>query len=264
MPRRIVALLTDFGTAGPYVAAMKGAILSVCPDVDLLDVTHEAPPHNVAGGAAVLEAAVPYLPRGTIVVAVVDPGVGTGRHSLAAESGGYVLLGPDNGLLAPLLDLWGVETLVSIDEPRFARAAVSATFEGRDRFAPAAGWIAAGTAVSDLGPPLPGYLPLDRPQPCGVDGRVLTGSVVWVDRFGNLVTNISRGVWLRESQGRTGVVWVSGDCVGAPVRTYADLAAGTPGVLFGSTDRLEIAVREGHAAQRFGAVPGAVVEVVWG
>ena len=206
---------------------------------------------------------MPYLPRGTIVVAVVDPGVGAGRHALAAEAGGYVLLGPDNGLLAPLLDLWGVETLVSIDEPRFARASVSATFEGRDRFGPAAAWIAAGTAVIDLGSPLTHYVPLDRPQPCG-DGRVLTGFVVWVDRFGNLVTNISRSVWLRESRGRAGVVWVSGERVGAPVRTYADLAAGTPGVLFGSTDQLEIAVREGHAANRFRAAPGAAVEVVWG
>ncbi|MDO8835803.1 MAG: SAM-dependent chlorinase/fluorinase [Vicinamibacterales bacterium] len=263
MPRRIVALLTDFGTAGPYVAAMKGAVLSVCQDIDLLDITHEVTPHDIAGGAAVLAAATPYLPRGTIVVAVVDPGVGAGRHALAAESGGYVLLGPDNGLLAPLFDLWGVETLVSIEEPRFARGAVSATFEGRDRFGPAAAWIAAGTAVAELGPPLSRYRPLNGP-PLRAEPRALSGSVVWVDRFGNLVTNISRRAWLGEGRGRAGVVSIAGACVGEPVRTYADLAAGAAGALFGSPDQLEIAVREGSAAERFRAGPGAGVEVVWG
>jgi hypothetical protein len=262
MPRRVIALLTDFGTAGPYVAAMKGAILNVCPEVDLVDITHEIAPHDIAGGAAILAAAVPYFPPGTIVVAVVDPGVGSGRQALAAETGGYVLLGPDNGLLAPLLDEWGVATLVSIEEARFARAAVSATFEGRDRFGPAAGWIAAGTGVADLGPPVSHYAPTDRPGPRG-EGRALTGSVVWVDRFGNLVTDISRSTWMRESQGRGGSVWVAGTCVGEPVRTYGDLAAGAPGALFGSTEQLEIAVREGRAADRFGASPGAVVKVVW-
>lgn len=263
MPRRIIALLTDFGTFGPYVAAMKGAILSVCPEVDLVDITHEIAPHDIPGGAAILAAAVPYFPRGTIVVAVVDPGVGSGRQALAAEAGGYVLVGPDNGLLAPLLDEWGAATLVSIDDPRYARAAVSATFEGRDRFGPAAAWIAGGTAVAELGPPVSHYVPLGRPQPRG-EGRTLTGTVVWVDRFGNLVTNISRITWMRESQGRSGSVWVAGTCVGEPVRTYADLAAGSPGALFGSTEQLEIAVREGRAADRFCASPGAVVEVVWG
>ena len=108
MSRRIIALLTDFGTAGPYVAAMKGAMLSVWPAIDLIDITHEVAPQDIAGGAALLQATVPYFPAGTIFVAVIDPGVGTRRRGLAAEAGGFTFVGPDNGVLAPVLDELGV------------------------------------------------------------------------------------------------------------------------------------------------------------
>ena len=116
---------------------------------------------------------------------------------------------------------WASATLVSIEEPRFARPSVSHTFEGRDRFGPAAAWIAAGTPVAELGPALAAYVRLERPGPTVSGGR-LRGTVVWVDTFGNLVTDISRNIWQRESQGRTGRVWLNGVCAGGLVRTYAD------------------------------------------
>lgn len=262
MSRPLLALLTDFGWGGHYVGAMKGAILSICRDVDLVDITHDVPPQDVAAGAMHLMAVVPYFPAATIFLVVVDPGVGTGRAALAARAGGHVFVGPDNGVLAPVLDELGPACVVSIQDPARARSRVSRTFEGRDRLGPGAAWIASGLPVESLGPAVPDYRRLESRQALASAER-MWGEVVWVDRFGNLVTNITRTAWSEAAGGRGGVVTLNGVPVGAPVRTYADVEAGEPCVLFGSTEQLEIAVRNGNAALRLDAGAGARVEVVW-
>jgi hypothetical protein len=262
MSRPLIALLTDFGWSGPYVGAMKGAILTVCREVDLLDLTHDVPPQDVAAGAMHLRAVVPYFPAGTIFLTVVDPGVGTARAALAARAGGHVFVGPDNGVMAPVLDELGASLVVAIDDPARARAMVSRTFEGRDRLGPAAAWIASGVPLESLGPAVRDYRRLEIPRPVAAPDR-LSGEVVWVDRFGNLVTNITRVSWADAARGRAGEVMLDGAPIGAPVRTYADAAPGEPLVVFGSTEQLEIAVRNGDAARRFAARAGARVVVVW-
>jgi S-adenosyl-L-methionine hydrolase (adenosine-forming) len=262
MGRRIVALLTDFGAAGHYVGAMKGAMLSVCPEIDLVDITHEIAAHDIRAGARHLLAAAPYFPRDTVFLAVVDPGVGTSRLALAAEAGGYAFVGPDNGILADSLDALHADVVVALEPGRFALPVVSRTFEGRDRLGPAAAWIASGVPVASMGPVVPGYVRLPRPTVDVLSDR-LCGVVDWVDRFGNLVTNISRQDWGGAAAGRAAAVYLNRSEIGALVASYGEVEVGEPCAVFGSTDYLEIAVREGHAERRLSAGPGALVEVVW-
>lgn len=261
MTQPVIAILTDFGTADHYAGAMKGAILSVCRQAILVDITHGIPPHDVAAGALELAAAVPYFPEGTVFLAVVDPGVGSARRALAAEAGGFRFVGPDNGILAPALDQLPAGVVVSLDRPGFARQAISRTFEGRDRLGPAAAWLAAGTPLGDLGSPASDYVRLIVPEAAVRPGRIL-GEILLVDRFGNLVSNIRRGDLGTPGAG-VPIVRVAGREIGPLVDTYAAVAPGTACALIGSTDRLEIAVCEGSAAVELGARRGEPVEVVW-
>jgi hypothetical protein len=260
--RPIVALLSDFGSIDHYVGAMKGAILSVCREASLVDITHGIAPQDVAGGARHLAAAAPYFPPGTVFVAVVDPGVGTGRRAIAASAGGCHFVGPDNGVLSWALEAWPVEAIVAVENSRVARPTVSRTFEGRDRFGPAAGWLALGTPLADLGPAVTDFVRLERHGPVA-GTHELRGEVAWVDRFGNLVSNVSRADWDRLARGRHGLVFVAGQLVGQPVATYGAVSTGEPCAVFGSTDHLEIALRDGNAAERFVARAGTPVTVVW-
>src|SRR5690349_7405576 len=144
MARPIVALLTDFGTRDHYVGTMKGVMLGICAELSCVDITHDVPPHDVLAGALELAAAYRYFPVGTIFLVVVDPGVGSARRGLAAEAGDYRFVAPDNGVLTPVLDQHQPRRIVELTERRYARATVSRTFEGRDRLAPAAAWMAKG------------------------------------------------------------------------------------------------------------------------
>ncbi len=260
MARPIVAFLTDFGTRDPYVGAMKGVVLSICPDVTLVDLSHDLPPHDIRAGARVLAACADYYPAGTIFVAVVDPGVGSARKAIAAEAGEYRVVGPDNGVLGALLERHPPKRIVELTDRKFQRPTVSRTFEGRDRFAPAAAWLAKGTAVSALGRTVHGFERLIYPAPVvgenGIDGEVDS-----VDRFGNLISNIDRPAI--EPLLRDGPidVRVGGSEIPRLVATYAEAAPGDICALFGSTDHLEIAVNGASAAAHFGAGAGTPVTV---
>src|SRR5687768_15028368 len=140
--RPVIALLSDFGTRDHYAGTMKGVILNICPDVTLVDITHDVPAHDVLDGALQLAAAARYFPAGTIFLAVVDPGVGGARRGIAAEAGDYRFVAPDYGVLTAVLREFTPKKIVELTERRYARPTVSRTFEGRDRFAPAAGWLA--------------------------------------------------------------------------------------------------------------------------
>jgi S-adenosylmethionine hydrolase len=205
MVRPVIALLTDFGTRDAYVGAMKGVVLAVCPDVTLVDLTHDIPPQDVRTGARVLADCCDYYPAGTIFVAVVDPGVGSARRALAIDAGHYRFVGPDNGVLSAALARHQPSRLVELTERTYQRPTVSRTFEGRDRFAPAAAWLARGVAVSQLGRDVSDYARLDWPLAVVTDHDI-AGVVDYADRFGNLVTNIPRqALDLRGGGGRTGV-----------------------------------------------------------
>ncbi|CAN5860664.1 SAM-dependent chlorinase/fluorinase [soil metagenome] len=258
--RPVIALLSDFGTRDHYVGMMKGVIIGICPDVTLVDITHEIAPHDVMDGALELAASYKFFPAGTIFLAVVDPGVGSARRGVAAEIGDYRFVCPDNGLLSAIVRDVPPKKVVELTERRYARPTVSRTFEGRDRFAPAAAWLAKGIQLAAMGRNVADYTRLDIPLPViGDDG--IAGTVLRLDRFGNLVTNIDRKTF--EKFGKEGGVQIAAGIrtVGRLVATYADIQPGEVCALFGSTDHLELAANAGSAADALGLSGGAPVKV---
>ena len=247
--RPVIALLSDFGTRDHYAGTMKGVILNICPDATLVDITHEVPAHDVLDGSLQLAGAARYFPAGTIFLAVVDPGVGSARRGIAAEAGDYRFVAPDNGVLTSVLRAWAPKKIVELTDRRYARPTVSRTFEGRDRFAPAAAWLAKGTQLTALGRPAPDYHRLDIPV-AAVDEASVSGVVLRIDRFGNVVTNIDRKTF--ESVAKSGSMEVTAgtQAIGRLVATYADIQAGEICALFGSTDHLELAANSESAADR--------------
>ena len=199
--RPIIALLTDFGTRDHYAGTMKAVALGICPDATLVDITHDIAAHDVLGGALELAASYRYFPAGTIFLVVVDPGVGSSRRGIAAEAGDYRFVAPDNGVLTLVLDEAPPRKVVELTERRYARPTVSRTFEGRDRFAPAAAWLAKGVELTAFGRPAGTVMRLDIPQPLISDDE-LSGEVLRVDRFGNLITNIDRRAFDKFAGGR--------------------------------------------------------------
>jgi len=258
--RPVIALLTDFGSQDHYAGTMKGVILGICPDATLVDITHDIPPHDVMAGALELAAAYRYFPAGTIFVAVVDPGVGSARRGVAADTGDYRFVAPDNGVLTQVLRESPAKKIVELTERRYARPTVSRTFEGRDRFAPAAGWLAKGTLLPALGRPVADIQKLDIPLPES-DADTVRGVIVRVDRFGNLVTNIDRKSVERLGQGSAITIDAAGQRIERLVATYAELSPTGVGALFGGTDHLELAAPSSSAADRLGLTRGAVVTV---
>jgi S-adenosylmethionine hydrolase len=259
--RSVVALLTDFGTRDHYAGAMKGVILGICPEAALVDITHEIPPHDILAAALELGACYRTFPQGTVFLVVVDPGVGSARRPIAADAGDYRFVGPDNGVFTTVFRDTPPRRVVELTERRYARPTVSRTFEGRDRFAPAAAWIAKGTELRALGRVVTDWVALDLPQPTLGD-TTLDGLVLRVDRFGNLVTNIERKAFERfVHPGDHIEVAIGEHRVSRVVSTYADAAADGLCALFGSTDHLEVALNGGSAADRVALGRGAPVRV---
>ena len=250
----IVTLTTDFGTRDAYVAAMKGVILGIAREARLVDVSHDVAAHDITEGALALEAAVPFFPADTVHVAVVDPGVGTARRGLAVVTEGARFVGPDNGLFTPFLE--GPWRAFELTAPEYRLATVSRTFHGRDVFAPAAAHLALGVAPERFGPPVEDPVRLHWPTVRETHGAV-AGTVLHVDRFGNLVTSIRASAFAAFGEV---TVRLAGRSVPF-VSTYGDLEPGQPGALVGGSGRLEVAVREGSAASRFRARRGTPVVV---
>ncbi len=245
----IITLLTDFGTADSYVAEMKGALLSRVPTAIIVDITHGVPPGDVRSGAFVLGRTWHRFPAGTIHLAVVDPGVGTARAGLALSSTGHYFVGPDNGVFTPVLHDAEVES-VTLTTPD----AASPTFHGRDLFAPAAAALADGVQIRALGEPfggIPERLAYTVPH---YEGKTVVGEVVYIDRFGSLITNLTSElvpVYAR--------LEVEDLDLGTLRRTFSDVTAGGLLAYVGSGGAIEIAVRNGSAARRLGVGVGGRV-----
>ncbi len=261
MARPVVALLSDFGTRDHYVGAMKGVILGICPDATLVDISHDIPAHDVLTAGLELAAAYRYFPAGSVFLVVVDPGVGSERRGVAAETGDYRFVAPDNGVLTAVLDAAPPRRVVELTERRYARPTVSRTFEGRDRFAPAAAWVAKGVQLSALGRPVADYRTLDLPVPELAADRVV-GCVLRIDRFGNLVSNIDRKTFDRlAQQGASIQIEVGPHGIDRLVETYTDIGDDEVCALFGSTEHLEFAANSTSAVERLGVERGAAVVV---
>lgn len=263
--RPCIAMLTDFGERDAYVGIMKGIIAGICPAARVIDLTHGIPAQDVRDGAWQLLSAYAYFPDGTIFLCVVDPQVGTRRRAIGVRAGAYCFIGPDNGLLA-----WAVAAAAGerapmghvIEDPQYRLSDVSATFHGRDVFAPAAAHCAAGVPLDAFGPSLETWTALDFPEVEASRHGVLVGTVVHVDRFGNIVTNIPRRTIedLRATQpDKPVVLQFRGAHVEHIVNTYAEAPVGEVIALFGSTGYLELAINGGNAQHRFNASVGETI-----
>ncbi len=260
-----IAILTDFGNRDHYVGVMKGVIASIAPEAPVIDLAHGVPPQSVSAGALMLKQSWRFFPPRTIFVAVVDPGVGTARLPVAVETrAGARFVGPDNGVLWLAVEEAKPRIAVELREPRYRLAHVSATFHGRDVFAPAAAHLWRGVKVAAMGPRLRGGLTaLELPAP-RARTREVRGEVIYVDSFGNLVTNIGRDALRRFAARFHGMPLSVRMDSGAPMEirnAYGDVRKSASLATFGSFELLEIAVRDGNAACRFAAAPGAVVTV---
>lgn len=255
----IITILTDFGQRDGYVAAMKGVILALYPTAQLVDLSHEVEPQNVDAGAFLLQAHFRYFPAGTVHVAVVDPGVGSARAALACEAGGHFFVAPDNGLLDFCLDFPDLQA-VRLTKKEFWRETIASTFHGRDIFAPVAAHLAKGEAMRHLGEPftlhkrLPGF-------ECRIADKTLCGQVVYGDRFGNLISNISAPRLHEFAQGQPITIWLAEHLIGGLCQTYADVPPLSPLALIGSFGFLEIGLNLGNAQTRYAARPGAPITV---
>jgi len=261
-----ISLCTDYGYADGFVAACHGVIARIAPQVRVLDVTHAIGPGDVQHGSVVLADTLPWLPP-AVHVAVVDPGVGTARRGVALVSGDAVLVGPDNGLLVPAARaLGGCRAAYELAEPSYRLPVVSATFHGRDLFAPAAAHLACGVPPDALGPELDLASLVTLPAPvCQVEGDRIRVEVLCVDHFGNVALAAGTGelaaVGLRRGAAAT-LRWPAG---AEPVRlgmTFADGAPGELMLLVDSAGHLAVACRGGSAARRTGLRPGTVVELI--
>lgn len=242
---RIITLLTDFGTADGYVGEMKGVLAANAPDCSLVDIAHDLAPHDVEGGRLALARYWHRFPVGTVHLAVVDPDVGGARAALAIESEGRFLVGPDNGILSPAMLHPGARC-VSLAVP----ASAAPTFHGRDIFAPAAAKLAQGVALDSLGAVYSDPIVRRTPEATRRPDGAIAGTIITIDRFGNLVTNlVSR---------HGGTIEVAGQSLMVH-RTYGDVGAGEVVALVGSSGLVEIAVRDGSAVSVLGARRGDAI-----
>jgi len=277
----IITLTTDFGAGSHYVAQMKGVILQICPQSQIVDVAHGVAPQSIRGGAIVLTDVVPRFPQGTIHVAVVDPGVGTGRRIVAVRALGQTLIAPDNGILTPLLCSLQDDVLIAdhsgnveircVENRDLWQKNVSNTFHGRDIMAPVAAHLAGGVSFEQVGPSLEpkDLVQLPWPQP-KVGPGIVDGEIIFVDSFGNLLSNITdkhlraAGLLVGEDA-PDGPPPIIIECLTQRVetisRTYGDHKSGVLVSLFDSAGRLEIAIVAGNAARELQAAVGAGVIV---
>jgi S-adenosylmethionine hydrolase len=260
MSNPIITLLTDFGLRDHYVASMKGVILSLNPHATLIDVTHQVTPQDIHEGGFILANAYPCFPKGTIHLAVVDPGVGGSRRPILLVTEDHFFVGPDNGLFTFVMQREKRTRILSLTNPAYFLPRVSDTFHGRDVFAPVAGYLSRGIKPEAFGSRLRSPVRIDLREP-SVRGNALTGEVVHVDAFGNLISNISEEALRSFSGMRPVVVRIGRRTIGRVRKSYGDGTRGEVMALVGSGGFLEISIREGNARSALRMQKGEKVKV---
>ena len=261
MPTPIITLTTDFGMKDPYAAEMKAVILGICPEAVIVDITHEIEKFNLRMGAYVLTSAVPFFPKNTIHVAVVDPGVGSRRRPLLIQTQQGFFVGPDNGLMTLAAENQGIESVREIANPRVMSLRVSNTFHGRDLFAPAAAHLANGLRPEEFGPEIhytskPDFAKVKRSK------STLLGEVWHVDSFGNIITNINEKELAQINPKGTLKVELLAHTLKIPLcKAYVEARPKEPLALIGSHNYLEIGINQGSAAEKFKAKPGDKIKI---
>jgi hypothetical protein len=265
-----IAIMTDFGLEDIYVGVMKGVIQRICPGASVIDITHAIPPQDVAAGAWALRNAFPYFPPGTIFLTIVDPDVGSSRYPVAVVAGGWHFVAPDNGVLTHVLRAFPKRQVVHIQNREYALPTISATFHGRDIFAPAAAHLAAGVPLAALGAPVFAPVELTIPAPAS-DKRSIEGVIVHIDHFGNIITNIAPLTWdgdgLVHGEQRISasqaVVSLGDVRIEGVRRAYYEVPEGSLLAQVDSSGALEVAVCKGSAQRVLGARTGDRVRIAW-
>lgn len=283
---QIITLLTDFGYHDAYVGIMKGVIFGVNPRVNIIDICHDIPPQDILSGAYLLYTAYKYFPAGTIHVAVIDPGVGSERDIVCAKVDSYIFLAPDNGLLSFIVSERIPEEIINVTNSKFFLPSPSSTFHGRDIFAPVAAHLSSGVKLHQLGAKCKDIKRIDIPAPGYKKTGRLEGQIIYIDRFGNLITNILRDDVAKFFNNRLSphlqkktkitkntygglpffnltkvVTTVKEKRLTGIKNTYTDVKPGRPLVLFGSAGFLEISINQGNAQKHFQANRGDKVYI---
>lgn len=261
MPRKIATLTTDFGLKDPYAAEMKATILSICPNAAIVDITHEIPKFNIRMGAYTLASAAPYFPKGSVHVAVVDPGVGTKRRSILIQTTQAFFIGPDNGILVLAAKKQSITSIHELANPQFMLPKVSNTFHGRDIFAPAAAHLLNEVKPEEFGPEIREAI---KPEFAKTTRKndVLIGEVLHIDDFGNIITNINEKE-VAQSRLKEAVNVELPTCKLKLYlfKAYGETKPHQPLALIGSHGFLEIALNQGNAAKKFKAKPGEEITI---
>lgn len=259
MAVHLITLTTDFGARDWFVGTMKGVLLGINPRAVIADLTHEIAPGDIRAGAFALMAGCRFFPKGTVHVAVVDPGVGSQRRAIAVQTRDYLFVGPDNGVLSWALARESIMAIRQLENPKYFLKTISRTFHGRDIFAPVAAQLSRGLPLKQLGSELKDYIRLRWPEPVKQRGEI-HGEIVYIDRFGNAITNVPGKLvsgepkTICEAMGKRNV-----HCAVAEFYSAGPLNA--PVAVVGSSGFLEIALNRGSAAKRFGLHPGNTVIV---
>lgn len=247
----IITLTTDFGLTDPYVGAMKGVLLFINPHANIIDITHHITPGGIDAAARILQETYPFFPEGTIHLGVVDPGVGTSRRPIVGRARGHFFVGPDNGLFWPILSEEEEAVMLQLTNDRYFRPHISRTFHGRDIFAPVAAHLSLGVDPFCMGEVIPDPVAL-TPRPPHQQGHRLTGRITSIDRFGNLITNITEHDLTQFLGSHRPRIQLRDLVLQDLCRQYADVPPGEFLTLFGSSGHLEIAVNQGRAEERLG------------
>lgn len=257
---QIITLTTDFGLQDYYVSAMKAVMLGLAPDVRLVDVSHDIPPQDIMAGAWVIRNSAFLFPPGTVHLVVVDPGVGTGRHPIALRIKDQFFVGPDNGIFSLFYDEFEVKAY-TLDNKEYWREQFSNTFHGRDIFAPVAAHLSKGIPIENLGSPLEDLVTYHWAVPIA-DKDGIQGWVVHIDRFGNLVTNISRSQLEETVESGDMKIYVGNTMLNKMVTTFGDVEEGEPAAYIGSSGMLEIGINKGNASRMLSVDKGAQISIV--
>jgi len=257
--RQIITLLTDFGTADYFVGAMKGVILSLNPDVELVDISHNVPAYNIAAAGFTLRGYYNTFPPRTVHLVVVDPGVGSSRRPIIVMADKYTFVGPDNGIFSYVYAQEPDVRVIHITAEHYFRQPVSSTFHGRDLFAPVAAYLSKGVDWSKMGEEITDYVRFNIPQPKPAGDRLIRGHIIHIDRFGNCITNLSEKEISREQIAKGVKLVVQQREITSFYRYFAEAKQGELFAYLGSADLWEIAALRQSAAQLLQAKPGVEV-----
>jgi len=256
----VITLLTDFGLSDPYAGIMKGVISSINQEARIIDITHQIKQGAVTHAAWLIQEFYPFFPKGTIHIAVVDPGVGSKRRAILIRTGDYFFVGPDNGIFWPIIKHHEEITIIHLTERRYFSGNISSTFHGRDIFAPVAAHLSLGTDPMSMGSPINNPAPIDIPE-IEQTGKMIRGRVIRVDHFGNIITNIHRTLLEGLSGTSQKVIKIAGLKIMGISNTYSDVKKGELLALVGSSDFLEIAVNSGRPCDMIGITQEDIIGI---